>query len=146
MRHAVPAPIPELPSVPPAVAALARAARAAVLADQGFDATCVWVVGEDAPGAVVEWPESAERLYRVGAAAVVGRARHEPVGTAPVGADWPAVIGALRQAGRWEGELAHVHPSGRRVQTDTRLVLVPATHPTTRPPRAGASSSRSPAT
>ena len=117
----------------PATAALPHAARAqaasvAATADQGFDATCVWVLGDDAPGVVVAWPAAAERLYGLSAGAVVGRPRHtlgDGSRTQPAAGEWHPVIAALRRSGRWEGELTHELAGGGRVLTESRLLLIP---------------------
>ncbi len=111
-------------TIPSDRVAQARAARAAALAEQGFDATCVWVLEEDGPGAVIEWPPPAERLYGVRADEALGRPRHMPVDCAPVRGDWGEVARTLRRAGRWEGEIVHATRGGRRL-TDTRLLLAP---------------------
>ncbi len=111
-------------TIPPDRVAEARAARAAALAEQGFDATCVWVLEDDAPGAVIEWPAPAERLYAVRADEALGQPRHVPVDCAPVRGDWGEVARTLRRAGRWEGEIVHATRGGRRL-TDTRLLLAP---------------------
>jgi signal transduction histidine kinase len=111
--------------VPPAHVARARTACARALAEQGFDATCVWVLDGPEPGVIVEWPSAAERLYGMRAALALGRPRHGPAGSAPVRGGWGEVLRALRRSGWWEGEVAH-EADGGRLFTDTRLLLVPA--------------------
>jgi signal transduction histidine kinase len=95
------------------------------VAEQGFDAACVWALEADGAGVVVDWPASAEALYGVPAAEALGRPRNGPVRTEPLASTWPRVAQALRRAGHWEGELGHTLPDGGLVLTDTRLVLVP---------------------
>jgi PAS domain S-box-containing protein len=111
--------------VAPAVVEQARAASASSAAREGFDATCVWVLGDDAPGIVVEWPASAERLYGVAGTEVVGQSRATVGAATPVRERWPEVIRALRRDGRWAGELVHDEAPGGRLFTDARLVVVP---------------------
>ena len=113
------------PSVPATEAARARRARAAALAEEAHDVPCVWVLDEDGPGAVVDWPAGAEALYGVPPRAAVGRARRLLLDSTPTQGTWADVAAALRTHGRWEGELAHTTPHGHTLLTETRCVRAP---------------------
>jgi signal transduction histidine kinase len=84
----------------------------------------VWLLNPDGPGPVLEWPASAEALYGASARDVLGRARAELFASEPARAGWGDVERALREFGRWEGEFLHATHDGRRVLTESRLVLV----------------------
>lgn len=103
----------------------ARRARAGALAEEGYDVPCVWVLGDDGPGPIVDWPAPAEALYGVPARAALGQSRRTLLASVPAAGTWADVDSALRRTGRWEGELLHTTPDGRALLTASRLVRAP---------------------
>jgi PAS domain S-box-containing protein len=71
---------------------------------------------------VIYWNQAAEAVYGYRATAALGRITHELLHT-----EFPesreAVDAALRERGRWEGELIHIREDGHRILVSSRQAL-----------------------
>jgi PAS domain S-box-containing protein len=98
-----------------------RSEREAQIRTQLLDVVDAAVIATDAGGTVTHWSAGAERLYGWSAEEACGRAIWElSVGVSPA-AD---VIDAVREHGRWEGELEGRHRTGTAFPTDVRLTAI----------------------
>jgi PAS domain S-box-containing protein len=89
------------------------------LLDQAFDPILVWQLG----GVITFWNEGACKLYGFTAAEALGQVSHELLQTVfPAGIT--AFEAALREHGRWDGELRHQTKDQRWVTVDSRQLLV----------------------
>jgi PAS domain S-box-containing protein len=91
----------------------------AALIEQTYDALFVW----EFDGVITFWNRGAERLYGYLPSEAVGKSSHDLLQTqAPCGVE--CFRQALLHKGQWEGELNHRLKDGRRVATDSRMVLI----------------------
>ncbi len=100
-----------------------RAAQAleqlARLLDQAFEPIIVWQMG----GGIRSWNRGAGQLYGFAAAEALGQAGHDLLRTEfPEGR--AACDAALREQGRWEGELRQRTKDGRWLTVESRMSLV----------------------
>jgi PAS domain S-box-containing protein len=88
------------------------------LAEYTFDALIIW----QAPGILLSWNHSAERLYGFTAAEAVGRSRADVL--QPIDEAAARLAAAeLARVGWWEGELRKATKDGRVVIVESRRVL-----------------------
>jgi PAS domain S-box-containing protein len=89
------------------------------LLDHAFDAMFAWDVNRG----VTYWNNAAEALYGFSAAEMLGHLPQALLGTEfPISFD--ACVAALRDAGRWEGELRQRTKDGRLVVVESRMSVV----------------------
>jgi PAS domain S-box-containing protein len=90
----------------------------AELINQSNDA----IIGCSAEGVIAGWNGGAEKLYGWTPSEAVGRQLTELLQTDPETAG--EIGGALREQGKWEGELAQSRRDGRRLTVDSRQVVL----------------------
>ena len=87
--------------------------------DLSHDAIIVW----QPEGTIESWNRGAEELYGFSREEALGRVSHDLLTTMHQ-RPWPQIQAALREQGRWEGEVQHRAKDGREIVVSTRHQLI----------------------
>src|SRR5262245_46015687 len=89
--------------------------RQNALLDQVSEAIFMWQIH----GGIVYWNRGAQETYGFTQEQALGRKPYELLATSP------PFLEALRQNGRWTGELTHTARDGERIVVESRMLMVP---------------------